>query len=151
VPVAVRPRPGRRRYRPRLHHRQFGLIEVRSRHRHHRGARQGRRHPVVRPQRGHDLPIDLLGAGLNDAKGQIAKTQTKLGKVGEVDCGKYSKYGKPGTVVQVDPHSPKAVTNGDTVEHRRCDPLRRLIRGPCSRPDPPGTGARRSGARRAQG
>ncbi|MEV2228873.1 hypothetical protein AB0H69_09900 [Streptomyces phaeochromogenes] len=125
MPVAVRPRPGQRQYRPRLHHRQFGLIEVRSRRRHHRGA------------------------GLDDAKGQIAKTQTKLGTVSKVDCG---KYGKPGsTVIQVDPHSPKAVTNGDTVEHRRCDALRRLIRDPCSRPAPPGTGARRSGARRAQG
>ncbi|MDQ1028959.1 hypothetical protein QF035_006541 [Streptomyces umbrinus] len=33
-----RPHRGRRRYRPRLHHRRFGLAGVRSRGRHHRGA-----------------------------------------------------------------------------------------------------------------
>ncbi|WP_327395583.1 hypothetical protein [Streptomyces phaeochromogenes] len=91
MPVAAR--PGRRRYRPRLHHRQFGLIEVRSRRRHHRGA------------------------GLDDAKGQLAKTRTKLGTVNKVDCG---KYGKPGTVIQVDPHSPKTVASGDTVNVTLC-------------------------------
>ncbi|MFD9192025.1 PASTA domain-containing protein [Streptomyces phaeochromogenes] len=86
-------RPGRRRYRPRLHHRQCGLIQVRSRRRH------------------------LLGAGLDDAKGQLAKTQIKLGTVDKVDCG---KYGKPGTVIQVDPHSPKTVASGDTVNVTLC-------------------------------
>jgi hypothetical protein len=66
---------------------------------------------------GVDIPIDLRGASLDDAKGQIAKTQTKLGTVSKVDCG---KYGKPGTVIQVDPHSPKTVANGDTVNVTLC-------------------------------
>ncbi|MGW3420256.1 hypothetical protein [Streptomyces phaeochromogenes] len=66
---------------------------------------------------GITIPIDLLGRSLDDAKGQIAKTQTKLGKVNKVDCG---KYGKPGTVIPVAPHSPKTVASGDTVNVTLC-------------------------------
>ncbi|WP_326760607.1 PASTA domain-containing protein [Streptomyces phaeochromogenes] len=66
---------------------------------------------------GTTIPIDLLGTGLDDAKGQLAKTRTKLGTVNKVDCG---KYGKPGTVIQVEPHSPKTVASGDTVNVTLC-------------------------------
>jgi len=66
---------------------------------------------------GITIPIDLLGRSLDDVKGQIAKTQTKLGTVNKADCG---KYGKPGTVIQVDPHSPKTVAEGDTVNVTLC-------------------------------
>ncbi|MFE1797809.1 hypothetical protein ACFW9L_16795 [Streptomyces sp. NPDC059517] len=66
---------------------------------------------------GLTIPIELLGRSLDDAKGQILKTQTELGTVSKVDCG---KYGKPGSVIQVDPHSPKTVAKGDTVNVTLC-------------------------------
>ncbi|WP_328496097.1 hypothetical protein OHS59_27880 [Streptomyces sp. NBC_00414] len=66
---------------------------------------------------GLTIPIELLGRSLDDVKGQIAKTQTELGTVNKADCG---TYGKPGTVIQVDPHSPKTVAKGDTVNVTLC-------------------------------
>ncbi|MCX4908382.1 sigma factor [Streptomyces sp. NBC_00878] len=48
---------------------------------------------------------------------KIAKTQTRLGTVSEIDCG---KYGEPGTVIQVDPHTPKTVSRGGTANVTLC-------------------------------
>jgi hypothetical protein len=66
---------------------------------------------------GAPLPIQLGGMNLDMAKAMLMKTQTKLGTVSKTDCG---KNGKPGAVSAVDPHSPKIVAKGDTVNLTLC-------------------------------
>lgn len=61
--------------------------------------------------------ISLLGHDLEFAKQQLLNSQLKLGTVSEVACGKNLK---PGSVIDVNPHSPKTVTNGDTVNLTLC-------------------------------
>ncbi|WP_243979691.1 hypothetical protein [Streptomyces sp. NEAU-YJ-81] len=61
--------------------------------------------------------LDFGGLSLEFAKQQLLKSQLKLGKVGEVDCG---KNGKPGTVVEVSPHSPNAVPRGASISLILC-------------------------------
>ncbi|MCH5672898.1 hypothetical protein [Streptomyces gilvus] len=65
---------------------------------------------------GGTLPIDFWGWSLKDAKAYLAKTQTKLGTVSErpvTGC-------KPGTVVALNPHTPKVTEAGDTVSFVLC-------------------------------
>ncbi|WP_251982561.1 hypothetical protein [Streptomyces violaceusniger] len=61
--------------------------------------------------------LDFGGLSLDFAKQQLLKSQLKLGKVSEVDCG---KNGKPGTVVEVSPHSPNAVPRGASISLILC-------------------------------
>ncbi|WP_413103047.1 PASTA domain-containing protein [Streptomyces sp. Inha503] len=61
--------------------------------------------------------LDFGGLSLEFARQQLLKSQLKLGKVGEVDCG---KNGKPGTVVEVSPHSPTAVPRGASISLILC-------------------------------
>lgn len=61
--------------------------------------------------------LDFGGLSLDFAQQLLLKAQLKLGKVGEVDCG---KHGKPGTVVEVSPHSPTAVPRGARINLTLC-------------------------------
>ncbi|WP_223865473.1 MULTISPECIES: PASTA domain-containing protein [unclassified Streptomyces] len=61
--------------------------------------------------------LDFRGLSLDFAQQLLLKAQLKLGKVGEVDCG---KNGKPGTVVEVSPHSPTAVPRGASINLTLC-------------------------------
>lgn len=66
---------------------------------------------------GSKYKLDFGGLSLDFAKQQLLKSQLNLGKVGEVDCG---KNGKPGTVVEVSPHSPNAVSKGARINLILC-------------------------------
>ncbi|WP_405817669.1 PASTA domain-containing protein [Streptomyces sp. NBC_01390] len=57
------------------------------------------------------------GLSLDFAKQRLLKMQLELGTVGKTDCG---KNGKPGTVIAVDPHEPKIVSRGDTINLTLC-------------------------------
>lgn len=61
--------------------------------------------------------LDFGGLSLDFAQQLLLKSQLKLGKVSEVDCG---KNGKPGTVVEVSPHSPTAVPRGARISLVLC-------------------------------
>ncbi len=65
---------------------------------------------------GVTIPIDFSRLDLVFAKQQLLKTQTKLGTVTK----KAVKNCKPGSVVGVDPHAPKIVKSGDTVNLTLC-------------------------------
>ncbi|MFG2730558.1 hypothetical protein [Streptomyces canus] len=65
---------------------------------------------------GVTIPIDFARLDLVLAKQTLLKTQTKLGTVTE----KAAKNCKPGSVVGVDPHTPKIVKSGDTVNLTLC-------------------------------
>ncbi|MFJ7998679.1 PASTA domain-containing protein [Streptomyces sp. NPDC096310] len=62
------------------------------------------------------IKIEMAGLHPDDAKALLQKAQLKLGKVGEAS----SPGCKPGSVIGVDPHSPKIVGNGDTVNLTLC-------------------------------
>lgn len=62
------------------------------------------------------IPVDLTGVDLDGAKGQLLKAQLKLGSITKV----VSPGCKSATVVEVTPHSPKIVTEGDTVNVKLC-------------------------------
>ncbi|MFJ6589924.1 hypothetical protein ACIQPP_03705 [Streptomyces violaceusniger] len=61
--------------------------------------------------------LDFGGLSLEFAKQLLLKSQLELGKVGEVDCG---RNGKPGTVVEVSPHSPNTVPRGAGISLILC-------------------------------
>ncbi|WP_416979993.1 PASTA domain-containing protein [Streptomyces sp. T028] len=65
---------------------------------------------------GRPLPIDFTGWDLQGAKAYLSKTRTKLGTVDK----KAVKACKPGSVVAVNPHTPKTVMAGDTVDLTLC-------------------------------
>lgn len=65
---------------------------------------------------GVTIPIDFANLDLVLAKQALLKTQTKLGTVTK----KADKGCKPGAVVGVDPHTPKIVKSGDTVNLTLC-------------------------------
>lgn len=65
---------------------------------------------------GVTVPIDFSRLDLVLAKEALLKTQTKLGTVTK----KAVKNCKPGSVVGVDPHTPKIVKSGDTVNLTLC-------------------------------
>lgn len=67
--------------------------------------------------KGSKFPLEFAGLDLDFAKQLLLKGQLKLGTVGKVDCG---KNGKPGTVAKVDPHSPKTVSIGATINLTLC-------------------------------
>ncbi|KUM95453.1 hypothetical protein AQI95_43125 [Streptomyces yokosukanensis] len=62
------------------------------------------------------IPADLWGWDLNSAKAYLLKTQTKLGTVSKGTAPKC----KPDSVIEVSPHAPKTVANGDTVSFVLC-------------------------------
>jgi hypothetical protein len=62
------------------------------------------------------IPVDLTGVDLVTAKGQFLKAQLKLGTIVKTT----SPNCKPGSVVELTPHSPKIVTKGDTVNVKLC-------------------------------
>ncbi|MCX4590523.1 hypothetical protein OG819_12360 [Streptomyces sp. NBC_01549] len=66
---------------------------------------------------GSKIKRDFAGLDLDFAKQLLMKSQLKLGTVSKVDCG---KNGKPGSVHSVDPHSPKTVSIGDTINLTLC-------------------------------
>ncbi|MFJ9028991.1 PASTA domain-containing protein [Streptomyces sp. NPDC102274] len=66
---------------------------------------------------GSKYKIDLAGIDLDFAKQRLLKSQLQPGTVSEVPCG---KNGKPGSVIAADPHSPKTVFKGDTVNLTIC-------------------------------
>ncbi|MER5343803.1 hypothetical protein ACFRFU_17095 [Streptomyces sp. NPDC056704] len=66
---------------------------------------------------GSKIKREFAGLDLDFAKQLLMKSQLKLGTVGKVDCG---KNGKPGSVHSVDPHSPKTVSIGDTINLTLC-------------------------------
>ncbi|WP_258050351.1 hypothetical protein [Streptomyces finlayi] len=62
------------------------------------------------------IAVDLTGMDLATAKGQFLKAQLKLGTIVKV-----TSHGcKPTSVVEVTPHSPKIVSEGDTVNVKLC-------------------------------
>ncbi|MEV2212983.1 hypothetical protein AB0H86_16275 [Streptomyces sp. NPDC050997] len=65
---------------------------------------------------GVTIPVDFSGLDLVLAKQVLLKTQTKLGTVTKEAV----KNCKPGSVVGVDPHTPKIVKSGDTVNLTLC-------------------------------
>ncbi|WP_406120687.1 hypothetical protein OIE52_49475 [Streptomyces canus] len=65
---------------------------------------------------GVTIPMDFSRLDLVLAKQALLKTQTKLGTVTE----KAVKDCKPGSVVGVDPHTPKIVKSGDSVNLTLC-------------------------------
>ncbi|WP_405512407.1 hypothetical protein [Streptomyces canus] len=65
---------------------------------------------------GVTIPMDFSRLDLVLAKQALLKTQTKLGTVTE----KAVKDCKPGSVVGVDPHTPKIVKSGDSVNLPLC-------------------------------
>ncbi|MET9457660.1 hypothetical protein ABZY05_21655 [Streptomyces canus] len=65
---------------------------------------------------GVTIPMDFSRLDLVLAKQALLKTQTKLGTVTE----KAVNNCKPGSVVGVDPHTPKIVKSGDTVNLTLC-------------------------------
>ncbi|WP_405869634.1 hypothetical protein [Streptomyces sp. NBC_00005] len=65
---------------------------------------------------GRPFPIDFSNFDLEGAKSYLLKTQTKLGTVSK----KAVKGCKPGSVVGLDPHTPKIVKPGDTVNLTIC-------------------------------
>ncbi|MEU8708388.1 PASTA domain-containing protein [Streptomyces sp. NPDC048565] len=62
------------------------------------------------------IAIDLTGMNLEMAKAPLLKAQLKLGTVTEVSIPGC----KPTSVVEVSPHSPKIVSEGDTVNVKLC-------------------------------
>ncbi|GAX56348.1 hypothetical protein [Streptomyces olivochromogenes] len=66
---------------------------------------------------GSKIKREFAGLDLDFAKQLLMKSQLKLGTVSKVDCG---KNGKPGSVHSVDPHSPKTVSIGDTINLTLC-------------------------------
>ncbi|MFF2125484.1 hypothetical protein ACFVW1_08785 [Streptomyces olivochromogenes] len=66
---------------------------------------------------GSKIKREFAGLDLDFAKQLLQKSQLKLGTVGKVDCG---KNGKPGSVHSVDPHSPKTVSIGATINLTLC-------------------------------
>ncbi|MFE2743701.1 PASTA domain-containing protein [Streptomyces scopuliridis] len=66
---------------------------------------------------GSTYKLDFAGISQDFAKQGLLKSQLELGTVSEAPCG---KNGKPGTVIAVDPHSPKTVAKGDTVNLTVC-------------------------------
>ncbi|MEV0905361.1 PASTA domain-containing protein [Streptomyces hokutonensis] len=62
------------------------------------------------------IAVDLTGQDLATAKGQFEKAQLKLGTIVKV----VSPGCKSATVVELTPHSPKIVVNGDTVDVKLC-------------------------------
>ncbi|MER5659979.1 hypothetical protein [Streptomyces mirabilis] len=67
--------------------------------------------------KGSKFPLEFAGLDLDFAKQLLLKGQLKLGTVSKVDCG---KNGKPGSVHSVDPHSPKTVSIGATINLTLC-------------------------------
>ncbi|MFJ9710812.1 hypothetical protein [Streptomyces sp. NPDC101234] len=67
--------------------------------------------------KGSKIPLEFAGLDLDFAKQLLLKSQLKLGTVSKVDCG---KNGKPGSVHSVDPHSPKTVSIGATINLTLC-------------------------------
>ncbi|MEU0212376.1 hypothetical protein [Streptomyces canus] len=65
---------------------------------------------------GVTIPMDFSRLDLTLAKQALPKTRTKLGTVTE----KAVKNCKPGSVVGVDPHTPKIVKSGGTVDLPLC-------------------------------
>ncbi|MFI9569544.1 hypothetical protein [Streptomyces rishiriensis] len=65
---------------------------------------------------GVTIPVDFSTSDLTLAKQVLLKTQTKLGTVTK----KAVKGCKPGAVIGVDPHTPKIVNSGDTVNLTLC-------------------------------
>ncbi|SEG18579.1 hypothetical protein SAMN05216223_103544 [Actinacidiphila yanglinensis] len=65
---------------------------------------------------GVKIPVDFSGRDLTLAKQELLKTQTKLGTVTKGSV----KNCKPGSVIGVDPHTPKVVNSGDTVNLTIC-------------------------------
>ncbi|MFK0280678.1 hypothetical protein ACIQVL_09430 [Streptomyces sp. NPDC090499] len=63
------------------------------------------------------FPLEFAGLDLDFAKQLLLKSRLKLGTVSKVDCG---KDGKPGSVHAVDPHSPKTVSIGATINLTLC-------------------------------
>ncbi|MFF1744042.1 hypothetical protein [Streptomyces mirabilis] len=66
---------------------------------------------------GSKIKREFAGLDLDFAKQLLLKSQLKLGTVSKVDCG---KNGKPGSVHSVDPHSPKTVSIGATINLTLC-------------------------------
>ncbi|MFE2322094.1 hypothetical protein ACFXC8_55745 [Streptomyces sp. NPDC059441] len=66
---------------------------------------------------GSKIKREFAGLDLDFAKQLLLKSQLELGTVSKVDCG---KNGKPGSVHSVDPHSPKSVSIGDTINLTLC-------------------------------
>ncbi|MGW3283303.1 PASTA domain-containing protein [Streptomyces sp. NPDC001002] len=65
---------------------------------------------------GTHIRMEVGGYDLQMAKAVLEKTQTKLGSVTK----KAVKGCKPGSVIGVSPHAPKAVKPGDTVDIVLC-------------------------------
>ncbi|MFK0153117.1 hypothetical protein ACIQVK_13740 [Streptomyces sp. NPDC090493] len=63
------------------------------------------------------FPLEFAGLDLDFAKQLLLKSRLELGTVSKVDCG---KDGKPGSVHAVDPHSPKTVSIGATINLTLC-------------------------------
>jgi hypothetical protein len=61
--------------------------------------------------------MEFEGLSLDFAKMYLLKAGLELGTVGTTDCG---KKGKPGTVIAVDPHEPKVVSVGATINLTLC-------------------------------
>jgi hypothetical protein len=66
---------------------------------------------------GSKIKREFAGLDLDFAKQLLLKGRLELGTVSKVDCG---KNGKPGSVHSVDPHSPKTVSIGDTINLTLC-------------------------------
>ncbi|MEV0741915.1 hypothetical protein AB0I51_39610 [Streptomyces sp. NPDC050549] len=62
------------------------------------------------------IAVDLTGQVLDTAKAQFLKAGLKLGRVVKVS----SPGCKPTSVIELTPHSPKVVTEGDTVNVTLC-------------------------------
>ncbi|MEV5841162.1 hypothetical protein AB0M32_04235 [Streptomyces sp. NPDC051985] len=67
--------------------------------------------------KGSTFPLEFAGLDLDFAKQLLLKGRLELGTVSKVDCG---KNGKPGSVHSVDPHSPKTVSIGATINLTLC-------------------------------
>ena len=67
--------------------------------------------------KGSKFPLEFAGLDLDFAKQLLLKGRLELGTVSKVDCG---KNGKPGSVHSVDPHSPKTVSIGATINLTLC-------------------------------
>lgn len=70
---------------------------------------------VLYDNRGVTIPIDMSGLDLVLAKQQLLKAELKLGTVSKAACN-----GKPGSVIAADPHTPKTVSRGDSVNLTLC-------------------------------
>lgn len=62
------------------------------------------------------IPVDLTGVDVDGAKGQLLKAELRLGTIVKVT----SPGCEPATVVEPTPHSPKIVSEGDTVNVKLC-------------------------------